>query len=201
MNDTRFETAFRTMVETYLREHDLKRYELAQRMHISPQLLSEILSGAKTVTLETKLKALHFMNTQNTDTDPEGLSAINASVLARFHASNHSRITHLSSTDGWTPREGGNAPVGEDTGSIADLLATIANTGNDSDVASKLRDLVRALKRVPSDTVEKAQVNRNGTTRDTIKITSNGARPVIIDTQSFTKNATGGNVLHLRAPA
>jgi hypothetical protein len=86
----------------------LKRYELAERMHIRPQLLSEILSGAKAVSLETKLKALHFMNTQNTDTDLDGVAQIDQAVLKRF-AQGGTQIKHfqcglgLIESDGWLP--------------------------------------------------------------------------------------------------
>jgi len=84
------------------------------------------------------------MNQQNTQTIDDGLDQVNAAVLKRF-ANNGTQIKHFQSADGdgWVPGRSGIDPV--NTGSIADLLATVASSGSDIDVAAKLRALVLAL--------------------------------------------------------
>jgi hypothetical protein len=124
------------------------------------------------------------MTTTNADT--ECLGDINQSVIDRYSAKNM-RIKHFTSADGWVPGLSGTDPV--DSGSIADALKTIANSGSDSDVAAKLRSLVNALTRQPSESVQKAGVNQ-GATRGPLIIQSadKGARSKVVGTQAFDSN-------------
>jgi pentatricopeptide repeat protein len=135
-------------------------------MHISPQLLSEILSGAKAVSLETKLKALHFMNTHNTDTDLDGVAQINQAVLKRF-AQSGTQIKHfqcglgLIESDGWLPGRTADPDFAEN---VAELIKA-----GRIDEARDLLNQIQKAGNVKHSTVQKTQPNPYGATRGTYR--------------------------------
>jgi transcriptional regulator with XRE-family HTH domain len=124
MNDKRFSKQFTTQVEDYMATNNLTQRQMAERMGISPQLLSEILNGTKQITIETKVTLLHFMDNQNTN-DSDGLEQINAAVLRKFAANKHASIKYFQSglgvsEDGFVPQEGKNEP--DYAGVVAQLV-------------------------------------------------------------------------------
>lgn len=130
-------------------------------------------------------------------TNTDDLSTINNAVLARKLTST---ITHFQAVDGsgWVPQEGANNdPVND--GSIADLLQTVVDSGDNDTVAAKLRALVQALKRVPSQDVPKATVNREGSTQSPVTVVGGdkGQRATWVNGTSFS---TGGGVLNVSDP-
>lgn len=138
--------------------------------------------------------------------DDLGVEQINRAVLARYQ-NNGTRITHFSSAlldgDGFVPNQSGDQ-ISEDpnfAGSIADLLDSIAHSGDDRTVANKLNTLVRALKRQPSQEVEKSRPNVNGPTREPLRVATNAAsirgRTPVVDGQAFS---AGTQVFNTTSP-
>ena len=181
MNDIHFDRAFRNNVETYLREHNLKRYELAERLHISPQLLSEILGGTKTVSQETKLQTLHSMDTQNTD---DGLDQVNAAVLKRF-AQKGMTIKYfqsglgLSEGDGFVAREGASEP------DYAEILAQLVRDGRLTEAISLISPIAKGAK-VTNSTAPQAHPNPRGVTQDVQHVDTRNGRADVKNSQSFS---------------
>lgn len=177
----------------------LSKAEVAKKLDMSPSSLSHLLARDFNPTGEQTLAILKLttgkQSKMNTNTNDEsGFQTVNEAILRKYSHNNPATLTHFQSNDGWVPGQSGSDPV--DAGSIADLLKSISTAGSDSDVAAKLRKLVNALTRTPSEAVQKAGVNA-GPSRSPLNIRSSGERAQIVDNQSFTRNEQNGNVLHL----
>src|SRR5271166_2070767 len=166
-----------TNLETYIDRNELVKADVAKKIGVSPSGLSHLLSRKVNPTGQQTLAIFNLTKGKNMTTQPQDDYALqNASVLAKY-ASKGMQIQHFQSSltdgSGFVPGQSGDDLV--DKGSIVDLLYNISKN-DDSTVAAKLRDLVQALRRVPSETVEKATPNRNGVTREPLVIKSSGAR-------------------------
>jgi len=194
MNDKRFKSEFKETVENYLTAHNITRAALAERIHISPQLLSEILNlnGTKAITLETKLKLLHFMDNQNNDT--ECLEKINQAVLKRF-ASKGMRIEHFQSglglgEDGFVPREGADTEP-----DFAETVSQLLKDGRYQEAQDILAQISKNAR--THSTATKATVNREGVTQVvTVKGGKDGRAASWVGTQSLDCN---GGILNVDA--
>jgi len=147
-------------LETYIAEHpNFTKAEIATAIGVSPVELSQWLSDSskRQPKANKAFKIQNFLEKNNMTTQTDDLELVNSKVLSRY-AGNGTKITHfqssLGSDDGWVPGLSGEDTV--DRGTIIDVLDSIATAVNPDEAAQKVRNLIRALKSVPSDNVQKA---------------------------------------------
>ena len=197
---------FATELNKWRNAHNLSGSDLAKLLGISKQMVSDVLSGRRAFSADMAFKAIDtlnkFQNTipMNDQNELEALEQVNQAVIRRHLGKANIKYFQTLGNDGsgWVPGLSGVDPV--NSGSIADILQTIASAGNSDDVAAQLRALVIALKRLAQQDIEatvKAAVNRNSVTRPPLRVRGSGERATVIDDgQCFSSNETGGHVLN-----
>jgi len=196
---------FSKELENWRKAHGLTVTALGNLLGVTKQMMSDVLSNQKTFSAENLIKSKHILNifdsmpNNNTPTTTDDYAAQNAAVLAKYATGKHARLLNfqsglgLSAGDGFVARE-----PGDELTDIVNAINEISANADPDVVTARLRDLVKGWNRSVNGTVQKAQPNPYGATREAVRVQGGqgGARATWVDGQSFDRN---GGVLNVNA--